>query len=216
MTSVHPGHAGQRFRVRFVEMTPPRRFAWQWHPGAVDPAVDYSNEPRTTVTFTLEPSGAGTQLTVAETGFDADLAGTAREGLRRQQPGLDRSAWSGCSDMPKRRVELGLAEAALLFAALGDETRLALLRRLSEGGPASITELSRELPRLAAGDHEASAVPRRRRDHRRQARGPGACVGAESGPAERSAALPGDHRARLGRCFGPVEAAAGRGLKGRR
>jgi DNA-binding transcriptional ArsR family regulator len=43
--------------------------------------------------------------------------------------------------MSKRRVELGLAEAALLFAALGDETRLALLRRLSEGGPASISVL---------------------------------------------------------------------------
>jgi DNA-binding transcriptional ArsR family regulator len=44
--------------------------------------------------------------------------------------------------MSKRRVELGLAEAALLFAALGDETRLALLRRLAEGGPASITTLA--------------------------------------------------------------------------
>ena len=44
--------------------------------------------------------------------------------------------------MSKRRIELGLAEAALLFAALGDETRLALLRRLSEGGPASISALS--------------------------------------------------------------------------
>jgi len=44
--------------------------------------------------------------------------------------------------MPKRRIELGLAEAALLFAALGDETRLALLRRLSQGGPASISALS--------------------------------------------------------------------------
>jgi len=44
--------------------------------------------------------------------------------------------------MSKRRVDLGLAEAALLFAALGDETRLALLRRLSEGGPASISVLS--------------------------------------------------------------------------
>jgi uncharacterized protein YndB with AHSA1/START domain len=59
MTTVHPQHAGQRFRVRFVEMTPPRRFVWQWHPGAVDPSVDYSREPRTTVTFTLEPSGDG-------------------------------------------------------------------------------------------------------------------------------------------------------------
>jgi len=44
--------------------------------------------------------------------------------------------------MPKRRVELALAEAALLFAALGDETRLVLLRQLSEGGPASITALA--------------------------------------------------------------------------
>jgi uncharacterized protein YndB with AHSA1/START domain len=70
MTSVHPEHAGQRFSVRFVEMTPPRRFVWQWHPGAVDPNVDYSREPSTTVTFTLEPSGTGTRLSVAETGFD--------------------------------------------------------------------------------------------------------------------------------------------------
>ncbi len=71
MTTMHPEHAGQRFWVRFVEMTPPRRFAWQWHPGAVDPKVDYSREQPTTVTFTLEPSGAGTRLSVAETGFDA-------------------------------------------------------------------------------------------------------------------------------------------------
>jgi DNA-binding transcriptional ArsR family regulator len=44
--------------------------------------------------------------------------------------------------MSKRRVELGLAEAALLFAALGDETRLGILRHLSEEGPASISALS--------------------------------------------------------------------------
>lgn len=46
--------------------------------------------------------------------------------------------------MSKRRVEprAATASAALLFAALGNETRLALLRRLSEGGPASITGLS--------------------------------------------------------------------------
>ena len=70
MTSAHPEHAGQRFRVWFVELTPPRRLVWQWHPGAVDPAVDYSREPRTTVTFLLEPSDRGTRLTVSETGFD--------------------------------------------------------------------------------------------------------------------------------------------------
>jgi DNA-binding transcriptional ArsR family regulator len=49
------------------------------------------------------------------------------------------AGWGG---MRKRRVELGLAEAALLFAALGDETRLALLRRLAQDGPASISELA--------------------------------------------------------------------------
>jgi uncharacterized protein YndB with AHSA1/START domain len=70
MTSVHAGHVGQRFRVHIVEMAPPHRLVWQWHPGEVDPAVDYSREPRTTVTFTLEPSATGTRLSVAETGFD--------------------------------------------------------------------------------------------------------------------------------------------------
>ena len=44
--------------------------------------------------------------------------------------------------MPKRRVERTIAGAALLFAALGDPTRLALLQRLSQGGPASISALA--------------------------------------------------------------------------
>lgn len=70
MTSTSPGHTGVRFLVRVTEMTAPRRFAWQWHPGAVDPNVDYSREPWTTVTFTLEPSGRGTRLSVSETGFN--------------------------------------------------------------------------------------------------------------------------------------------------
>src|SRR4051812_25458647 len=70
MTSKSPGHEGQRFLVKVTEMTPPHRFVWQWHPGAVDPNVDYSLEPWTTVTFTLEPSGRGTRLRVSETGFN--------------------------------------------------------------------------------------------------------------------------------------------------
>jgi DNA-binding transcriptional ArsR family regulator len=44
--------------------------------------------------------------------------------------------------MSKKRVERRLAGAALLFAALGDPTRLALLQRLSDGGPKSISMLS--------------------------------------------------------------------------
>lgn len=70
MTTTHAQYAGQRFRVRIVSMDPPRRFVWQWHPGEIDPAVDYSREPFTTVTFVLEPAAWGTRLTVSETGFD--------------------------------------------------------------------------------------------------------------------------------------------------
>src|SRR4030095_15762947 len=44
--------------------------------------------------------------------------------------------------MPKHRTELGVHEAALMFAALGDETRLALVRRLSRAGPGSISALA--------------------------------------------------------------------------
>ncbi len=45
--------------------------------------------------------------------------------------------------MSRRRVETaGLAPAAPLFAALGDETRLALVDRLGAGGPQSITQLT--------------------------------------------------------------------------
>lgn len=44
--------------------------------------------------------------------------------------------------MSKRLAERSQAGAALLFAALGDQTRLALLDRLSRGGPASISVLA--------------------------------------------------------------------------
>ena len=71
MTSLLPQHDGQRWPVHIVELTAPQRMVWQWHPGEIDPAVDYAHEPRTTVTFTLEPSPVGTRLRVAETGFDA-------------------------------------------------------------------------------------------------------------------------------------------------
>ncbi len=45
-------------------------FAYRWHPFAIDKSVDYSQEPMTLVTFTLEPKSDGTLLTVVESGFD--------------------------------------------------------------------------------------------------------------------------------------------------
>ena len=71
MTSTHAEYAGQRFQVRIAELSAPHRVVWEWHPGAVDPNMDYSTEPRTTVTFTLEPVAGGTRVSVSDTGFDA-------------------------------------------------------------------------------------------------------------------------------------------------
>ncbi len=52
-------------------MEEPTCFAYEWHPYAIEPDVDYSDEPRTLVEFRLEPVEAGTRLTVVESGFDA-------------------------------------------------------------------------------------------------------------------------------------------------
>lgn len=43
-----------------------------------------------------------------------------------------------------RRNATGVNQAAPLFAALGDETRLALVTRLGQGGPLSIARLTEE------------------------------------------------------------------------
>jgi uncharacterized protein YndB with AHSA1/START domain len=51
-------------------MEPGRLLSWRWHPGAPNPAVDYSKEATTLVEFRLEDSERGTLLTVVETGFD--------------------------------------------------------------------------------------------------------------------------------------------------
>jgi DNA-binding transcriptional ArsR family regulator len=53
--------------------------------------------------------------------------------------------------MRKRRVEQRVAGAALLFAALGDPTRLALLQRLSDEGPASISVLAESIAMTRQG-----------------------------------------------------------------
>lgn len=50
---------------------PMRLFSFRWHPDAIDTSIDYSKEPMTLVTFTLEPTRGGTTLTVVESGFDS-------------------------------------------------------------------------------------------------------------------------------------------------
>lgn len=57
--------------------------------------------------------------------------------------------------MSRRRNDAALAEAAPVFAALGDETRLRLLSRLGREGPLSIARLSEDarITRQAISKH---------------------------------------------------------------
>lgn len=58
-------------QIWIERMEPERLFSFRWHPNATDPDVDYSGEPTTLVTFTMEPVEGGTRLTIVESGFDA-------------------------------------------------------------------------------------------------------------------------------------------------
>jgi DNA-binding transcriptional ArsR family regulator len=53
--------------------------------------------------------------------------------------------------MSKRRIDRTVAGAALVFAALGDPTRLGILQRLSKGGPASISLLAEDFQTTRQG-----------------------------------------------------------------
>src|SRR5690349_8633459 len=64
-------HAGAKATWQVVAVEPPRRFAYRWHPFAVEPDVDYDSEPTTLVEFTLSETPDGVQLRIVESGFDA-------------------------------------------------------------------------------------------------------------------------------------------------
>ena len=66
----YPGYQHLTLDILIETITPETKFAFRWHPHAVDTAVDYSTESMTLVTFTLEDAHAGTRLTVVESGFD--------------------------------------------------------------------------------------------------------------------------------------------------
>jgi uncharacterized protein YndB with AHSA1/START domain len=63
-------HKGVHFEITIERIEPERLFSFRWHPGAVDPAIDYSAEPTTLIEFVLEDASGGIQLTMTESGFD--------------------------------------------------------------------------------------------------------------------------------------------------
>ena len=67
----YPGYEHVTWEVTVQTMEPERLFSFTWHPYAVDPAIDYSQEPTTLVEFRLEAQASGSLLVVTETGFAA-------------------------------------------------------------------------------------------------------------------------------------------------
>jgi uncharacterized protein YndB with AHSA1/START domain len=64
-------HAGKSFEFRVDSIEPMHRLSFRWHPFAVDPGVDYREEPTTLVVFELHEAPDGILLVISESGFDA-------------------------------------------------------------------------------------------------------------------------------------------------
>ena len=66
----YPGYEHIAMEVLIEKMVPEQLLSWRWHPAAIDPSVDYSQEPTTLVVFELKEAEGGTLLTVVESGLD--------------------------------------------------------------------------------------------------------------------------------------------------
>lgn len=85
----YPGYEHITFDVLIENMEPERLLSFRWHPYAVDPSVDYSNEQTTLVVFELKEVEGGTLLRVIESGFDNIPWARRTEAYRMNSGGWD-------------------------------------------------------------------------------------------------------------------------------
>ncbi len=83
----HKGYEHITLEIVVERMEPERLFSWRWHPHAVDPKSDYSQEPMTSVVFELADDPGGTRLTVVESGFDSIPLARRMEAYRGNEQG---------------------------------------------------------------------------------------------------------------------------------
>jgi uncharacterized protein YndB with AHSA1/START domain len=85
----HPGYEHVVFEAAVKEMRAEHLFSFTWHPYAVDPKVDYTNEEPTLVEFRLTPLAQGTLVVITESGFDRIPARRRMEALRMNGQGWE-------------------------------------------------------------------------------------------------------------------------------
>ena len=83
----YPGYEHIKFELVTQKLEPERLFAFSWHPYAIDPNVDYSNEPSTLVEFRLESKDKSTVLYLTESGFDSLPKDRRFEAFRKNEEG---------------------------------------------------------------------------------------------------------------------------------
>jgi uncharacterized protein YndB with AHSA1/START domain len=93
-------HAGAKSTWQIVAVEPQRRFAYRWHPFAIDPDVEYDQEPTTLVEFTLSETPDGVLLTITESGFDA-----IPEARRSASFEANAEGWAIQTDLVRRYTE---------------------------------------------------------------------------------------------------------------
>jgi uncharacterized protein YndB with AHSA1/START domain len=95
-----PDYEHLKFELWVERIEPERLFSYRWHPYAIDPNVDYSNEPTTLVEFLLEDAEGGTKLVVVESGFEQIPLERRSVAFRMNEGG-----WAEQMDNVKRYVE---------------------------------------------------------------------------------------------------------------
>jgi len=85
----YPGYEHIVMEVWVERVIPEKLLSWRWHPAAIDPSVDYSQEPTTLVVFELDEGDGGTLLTVVESGFDKIPAARRATAFRMNTSGWD-------------------------------------------------------------------------------------------------------------------------------
>jgi uncharacterized protein YndB with AHSA1/START domain len=85
----YPGYEHLTMEVLIERVVPEQLLSWRWHPAAIDPKVDYSQEPTTLVEFELKDADGGTLLTVVESGLDKIPLARRADVFRMNSSGWD-------------------------------------------------------------------------------------------------------------------------------